>query len=78
MARKSLAEELAELANPAPTKGKYSNSIICDATLNKDKSNCILPCLMHLTEYDPDADIFGSGPALEEVDDELLISTKRK
>ncbi|KAG7673911.1 hypothetical protein Ndes2526B_g02616 [Nannochloris sp. 'desiccata'] len=49
MSRKTLAEELAELANPAPTK-----------------------------EFDPDADIFGSGPALEASDDELLPPSKPK
>jgi protein AATF/BFR2 len=41
--KKSLAEELAELANPAP-----------------------------LTDIDPDADIFQSGPTLEGSDDELM------
>ncbi|KAL4452760.1 hypothetical protein ABPG75_008422 [Micractinium tetrahymenae] len=47
--KKSLADELADLFNPAPTK-----------------------------EFDPEADVFGQGPALEESDDELAAAQPRK
>ncbi|PRW61539.1 AATF isoform X1 [Chlorella sorokiniana] len=43
--KKSLADELADLFNPAPTK-----------------------------EFDPEADVFGAGPALEESDEELAAA----
>jgi protein AATF/BFR2 len=85
MSRKTLAEELAELANPAPTKGrniKASNTIRIH--IPHDQLSHVASHASHLfslfstAEFDPDADIFGSGPALEASDDELLPPSKSK
>ena len=85
MSRKTLAEELAELANPAPTKGRYANLEI-SVGLYFDTNHLAQFASMHLiffsiyifAEFDPEADIFGSGPALEASDDELLPLSKPK
>ena len=78
MSKKSLAEELAELANPAPTKGKYIELLLMQCVDYFKIVVHLSPWESILAEYDPDADLFGSGPALEEFDDELLVTTKRK
>lgn len=104
--KKSLADELADLFNPAPTKGERARTGpahvweplgsappvgSCLAACRRQpppplpahRSGALtsLPCSSSrflLPEFDPEADVFGAGPALEESDEELAADASRK
>ena len=75
--KKTLAEELAELANPAPTKGMPRCVEAACGEGAGPASHLLIP-RFSLAEFDPEADIFGSGPALEESDDDPLKPKKAR
>lgn len=102
--KKSLADELADLFNPAPAKGERAE--VRPGAANEDEhapkeqrllpvppcrhrlrrhrrprllpicpptSGALLPFHNCIAEFDPEADVFGAGPALEESDEELAV-----
>ena len=107
--KKSLADELADLFNPAPTKGETA---VTGPTLMQkllgatpplrqlprrrqpppppplpalSRGACphqpLVPCASPQfppSEFDPEADVFGAGPALEDSDEELAADAARK
>ena len=86
--KKSLAEELAELANPAPAAGTGQACRVLPGVLRcrRMRHLPVLPtssarCLSLLSlpaEIDPEADVFGAGPALVESDEELQEAAPRR
>lgn len=89
--KKSLADELADLFNPAPTKGSRdgASGLLAQRALLPPplpaaaaRSAAAAPapqrsrfprCTLD-AEFDPEADVFGAGPALEESDEELAAA----
>lgn len=80
--RKTLAEELEELATSAPVQGALSDALLF-YSIRTQTFSPLLPhqtpwhCPFAITEHDPEEDTLGGEAALEETDDELSAPPRK-